>query len=130
MVERGDTDRIKELLGQHRNGLTIDEVSRHLGINRSTASKYLNLLVSTGAATIRKLGPAKLFYLKERIPVYQLLDCTSDGIIIVDGGYLIHYINNAISTLFGIGKESVIGSVALQTPLAPLFDPETQQFMG
>jgi PAS domain-containing protein len=130
MVERGDTDRIKELLGQHRNGLTIDEVSRHLGINRSTASKYLNLLVSSGAATIRKLGPAKLFYLKERVPVNQLLNCTYDGIIIVDGKYGIHYINDVISTLFGIGKESVIGSVALQTPLAPLFDPETQQFMG
>lgn len=130
MVERGDTDRIRQLLGQHRNGLTIDEVSRHLGINRSTASKYLNLLVSSGAATIRKLGPAKLFYLKERVPVYQLLNCISDGVIIVDSGYIIHYINDVIYTLFGTGKEAIIGSVAFQTPLAPLFDPETQHIMG
>jgi len=130
MVERGDTDRIRQLLGQHRNGLTIDEVSRHLGINRSTASKYLNLLVSSGAATIRKLGPAKLFYLKERVPIHQLLNCTFDGVVIVDGGFGIHYINDVISTIFGIGKETIIGSVAFQTPLAPLFDHETQQIMG
>jgi PAS domain-containing protein len=130
MVERGDTDRIRQLLGQHRNGLTIDEVSRHLGINRSTASKYLNLLVSSGAATIRQLGPAKLFYLKERVPVHQLLNCIYDGVVIVDSEYVIHYINDVISTFFGIGKEAIIGSVASQTPLAPLFDHETQQIMG
>jgi len=48
MNKKEDVDRIRQLLEQYKNGLTIDEVSKHLGINRSTASKYLNMLVSTG----------------------------------------------------------------------------------
>jgi len=127
MIQRGDTERIRQLLEQYKNGLTIDEVARHLGINRSTASKYLNLLVSTGVATIRKLGPAKLFYLKERVPIHQILDCVPEGIVIVDGAFFIQHINGILSSFFGIDGGSVIGSVVFDTSLSPLFDTETMQ---
>jgi len=127
MAERGDVDRIRQLLGEHRNGLTIDEVSRHLGINRSTASKYLNALVSSGTATIRKLGPAKLFYIRELVPLHQLLNFTSDGIVIVDSGFEIHFANNPILSLFNLDERSLIGSVIFNTPLSALWDEEVKR---
>ncbi len=125
MVETGDIEKIRELLVQHKQGLTIDEVSRHLGINRSTASKYLNSLVFSGAATIRRLGPAKLFYLREVVPLDQLLDHATDGVVVVDPEYTIHYINDTIARLFHCQADNVIGVQVHDTPLYPLFTPET-----
>lgn len=125
MVETGDIERIRELLGEHKQGLTIDEVSRFLGINRSTASKYLNSLVYSGAATIRRLGPAKLFYLKEVIPLDQLLDHATEGVAVVDQGYAIQYINNTLARIFHCNRDQVIGFQVHDTPLHLLFTPET-----
>jgi len=125
MNKKEDVDRIRQLLEQYKNGLTIDEVSKHLGINRSTASKYLNMLVSTGVATIRKLGPAKLFYLRERVPIYDLLDCLPEGIAIVDSSFCVRHVNETLASLFGIDGNSLIGSVVFETPLSSLFDSET-----
>ena len=125
MVDKGDIERIRELLGQHKQGLTIDEVARYLGINRSTASKYLNSLVFSGAATIRRLGPAKLFYLREVVPLDQLLDHASDGFIVIDSAYVVHYLNRTVCHVFGCQPDDVIGLHVHDTPLYPLFSPET-----
>ncbi|MDI9632904.1 MAG: helix-turn-helix domain-containing protein [Methanolinea sp.] len=130
MAERGDIDQIRELLARHRKGLTIDEVSRELGINRSTASKYLNLLVSSGSATIRKLGPAKLFYLQERVPVHNLMDLVDEGIVIVNESLAIHYLNGRLASLLGVERDAYLGENATHTPLAPLFDRDTLRSIG
>ncbi|HOT03419.1 MAG TPA: helix-turn-helix domain-containing protein [Methanolinea sp.] len=127
MAERGEIDRIRELLQQHPKGLTIEEVAQELGINRSTASKYLNSLVISGAATIRKLGPAKLFYLRELIPLHQLFNCTRDCLVVIDSDLVIHEINENALKFFKTRTDQVKGFNALHTPVAPLFDQETCQ---
>lgn len=129
MAERGEIDRIRELLQQHPKGLTIEEVAQELGINRSTASKYLNSLVISGAATIRKLGPAKLFYLRELIPLHQLLNCTSDCLVAIDSDLIIQKINDNALTFFNASPDQVKGHNALHTPVAPLFDQEMCQIL-
>ncbi|OPX73830.1 MAG: Histidine kinase-, DNA gyrase B-, and HSP90-like ATPase [Methanoregulaceae archaeon PtaU1.Bin059] len=127
MAERGEIDRIRELLQQHPKGLTIEEVAQELGINRSTASKYLNSLVISGAATIRKLGPAKLFYLRELLPLHQLLNCTRDCLVVTDSDLVIQEINENALKFFKALPDQVKGYHALHTPVAPLFDQETCQ---
>lgn len=129
MADRGDIDRIRELLLLHPKGLTIEEVAQELGINRSTASKYLNSLVFSGAATIRKLGPAKLFYLREHLPLKHLINCTNDCILILDSDMVIQEINENALLLFDTAPEKIMGFQALHTPLAPLFDEDTCQLL-
>lgn len=130
MADRGDTDRIRELLKEHQKGLTIEEVSSSLSINRSTASKYLNSLVMSGSATIRKLGPAKLFYLRECLPLHQLLDCTFDGVIVLDPDLVVQEVNANTLEFFGVQAEEVKGLRVMETPLRPVFDNDTMQVIN
>lgn len=130
MADRGDSDRIRELLKEHQKGLTIEEVSSNLNINRSTASKYLNSLVMSGSATIRKLGPAKLFYLRECLPLHQLLDCTFDGVIILDPDFVVQDVNSTALEFFGVQAEEVKGLRVMETPLRPVFDNDTMQVLN
>jgi len=125
MADRGDIDRIRELLQQHEKGLTIEEVASNLDINRSTASKYLNSLVFSGSATIRKLGPAKLFYLRECLPLQQLLDCTFDGVVVLDTDLVLQEINSNALIFFSTQLEEVKGKNVINSPLQPLFDEDT-----
>ncbi len=56
---------IVKLLSRKPYGLTIEEVSKQLKINRSTASKYLFALQSERTIVVRDIGKAKLHYLKK-----------------------------------------------------------------
>jgi len=55
-------DRILLLLGRNSYGLTIEDVSNRLSINRSTASKYLFALEAKKKIVVRAVGKAKLHY--------------------------------------------------------------------
>ena len=53
---------ILRLLEERNYGLTIQEVSNSLEINRSTASKYLAMLEYGNKLIVRRVGKAKLHY--------------------------------------------------------------------
>lgn len=57
-------ERIIELLRGHAEGLSIMSISKHMGITRQTASRYVLALISEGVVKIRKVGPAKLCHLR------------------------------------------------------------------
>ena len=59
-------DRIISLIYKKNYGLTIEEVSNDLNINRATASKYLAVLESRHKILVRELGKAKLHYPRTR----------------------------------------------------------------
>jgi len=52
------------VLKKKPEGLTVEDVSRLTGVNRVTISKYLYGLVVEGRVKQRKVGAAKLNYLK------------------------------------------------------------------
>ena len=58
--------RIVGLLHDHPQGLTILSISKHIGMTRQTASRYVLALISEGIVKVRKVGPAKLCYLRKR----------------------------------------------------------------
>ncbi len=60
------SEKILKILVKHGYGLTIEEVSNFLKINRSTASKYLAILEAKERVLIREVGKAKLHYIKSR----------------------------------------------------------------
>ena len=57
---------INRLISSKPFGLTIEEISRELRINRATASKYLLVLEAQSKILVRELGKAKLHYPKTR----------------------------------------------------------------
>ncbi|NIM46958.1 MAG: winged helix-turn-helix transcriptional regulator [Candidatus Aenigmarchaeota archaeon] len=67
MEENNFRERIIENLKEHPEGLTILNIAENTGINRITVSKYIFGMVSGGLIFQRKVGPAKLCYLKRNI---------------------------------------------------------------
>jgi len=66
MVENNFRKRIIKNLKRHPEGLTILSIAENTGINRITVSKYVFGLLSEGLVFQRRVGPAKLCYLKMR----------------------------------------------------------------
>ena len=57
---------IMDLLKKKTYGLTIEDVSQILDINKATASKYLFALEAERVIVARPVGKAKLHYLKSK----------------------------------------------------------------
>jgi response regulator of citrate/malate metabolism len=66
MTENNFKERIIENLKKHPEGLTILGIADSTGINRLTVSKYILVMVSEDLIHQRKIGNAKLCYLKVR----------------------------------------------------------------
>ena len=57
--------RILDYLKKHPEGITILNLADALGVHRHTATKYVYSLEGKGLLRIRKIGFAKLCYLKK-----------------------------------------------------------------
>jgi response regulator of citrate/malate metabolism len=67
MQNNGIKGDILNLLAEKNYGLTIEEISSFLEINRSTASKYLAVMGAEGTVLVREVGKAKLHYPKNGV---------------------------------------------------------------
>jgi predicted transcriptional regulator len=65
MIENNVRERIIKILKEHPEGLTIMNISNIAGMNRLTISKYVYGLITENLILQRKIGPAKICYLKE-----------------------------------------------------------------
>lgn len=63
--EEKSIEKIVNLLKKHPDGLTIIEISRKLNMNRITVSKYIMLLIGEKKVRIRRVGNAKLIFLRK-----------------------------------------------------------------
>jgi predicted transcriptional regulator len=64
LVQNNFRDRIIKILIKHPEGLATTEIARILGSHRHTITKYIYQLVGEGVIYQRKVGTAKLCYLK------------------------------------------------------------------
>lgn len=124
MVHEKETKRILDLLGQNPGGLTIEQVSRQLTINRTTAAKYLNFLIASGQIRKRNLGPAKIFTLAPHIPMTHFLNLWQDGIIILNTELVVQQINDPLITLLSLDRDAVIGERIDKSPLSAFIDAQ------
>ncbi|MCK9593706.1 MAG: PAS domain S-box protein [Methanoregula sp.] len=118
MERESELERIKELLKISPKGLSIEEVSKKLILNRATAAKYLNSLVMSGQADMRSLGPAKLFYLTHRLTLPNLLSLATDLILILDNDLFIQEANDQFLSCFHVSKADLKGKKIEHSPLA------------
>ena len=121
MVKDSELVRIREELERNPKGMTIEDVSQKLSMNRATAAKYLNLLVISGQADMRALGPAKIFSISQRVPLSQMLSVWTDLILILDADLFIQQVNDALLSYFHLERDQLMGVQLTHSPLAPYF---------
>lgn len=84
---------IKERLKVNPRGMTVTEISKAIKINRNSVAKYLEILLISGHVEMKAVGPAKLFFLSQRVPISALLDFSSDYILVLDRDLKIVQVN-------------------------------------
>ncbi|NMB78306.1 MAG: PAS domain S-box protein [Methanomicrobiales archaeon] len=129
MVREEEIKRIVDLLGQNPSGLTIEQVSRQLSINRTTAAKYLNFMIASGQVKKRNVGPAKIFTLAPRIPMSHFLNLWQDGIVVLSNDLEVQQINDPLLSVLGLTRDGMIGEPVDKSPLAPYVDKSALELL-
>ncbi len=107
-ISRETFARIREALKANPRGMNVTEVSRELGMNRLTAAKYLDMLVVSGQADVRKFGPSKVYYPSSRLPVSAMLSLSSDFVVILDSRLRVINANDGFLEFFGISRDDIL----------------------
>ena len=101
--------RIKELLKANPRGMTITDISDRIGINRNSVARYMDVLTISGQTEMRQFGPAKVFYLSQRVPLSDFLSFSSDYILIIDNEMKILQISENLLKLVKTEREAILG---------------------
>ena len=100
-------------------GSTIEEIAKKLPLNRTSTAKYLNTLLISGQAEMRTFGRAKVFTLSQRVPFSQMLNFSSDLLLVLDQNLIIHQVNEPFIRLFGLSREKLIGQPLTRSSFLP-----------
>jgi PAS domain S-box-containing protein len=114
-----ELSRIRTILSNNPKGSTIEEIAKKLPLNRTSTAKYLNTLLISGQAEMRTFGRAKVFTLSQRVPFSQMLNLSSDLLLVLDQNLIINQVNEPFIQLFGLSRESLIGLPVNRSPFAP-----------
>jgi PAS domain S-box-containing protein len=132
ILDQEKMERIKALLKTHPRGLSITNLASITGMNRNLIAKYLDMLVISGQVEIQQYGPAKVFFLSQRIPVSAMIEITSDLVMVLDQDRKIIHVNKPFTQFLALKREDLIGktigevghpflsSIPLPEPAAPL----------
>ena len=114
-----EINRIRTILMDNPKGSTIEEIAKKLPLNRTSTAKYLNTLLISGQAELRTFGRAKVFTLSQRVPFSQMLNLSSDLLLVLDQNLIIHQVNEPFIRLFGLSRETLIGQPITRSPFMP-----------
>jgi PAS domain S-box-containing protein len=101
--------RIKKLLTENQQGITISDIALVLNMSRNTVGKYLELMYVSGIVDVRAIGKAKSYYLSPRVPVTQIFNYLKDAIIQTDDRYRIVHVNLTALDLLGSDEDNLTG---------------------
>ncbi|MHA1907280.1 MAG: PAS domain-containing protein [Candidatus Thorarchaeota archaeon] len=99
---------IRDVLKLNPRGMTIIDISTEVGINRNTTAKHLDVLLASGQVEVQIIGPAKVYFIAERVPLSSLMNSTSDGIIVLDGNLTVVQVNDSALELLGIERSNLV----------------------
>ncbi|HWQ63919.1 MAG TPA: PAS domain S-box protein [Methanospirillum sp.] len=100
--------RVKELLRQQHQGMTITDIAEKLGKNKHSVGRYLDILHASGHVDLRTFGMAKVYTLSSRVPLSALLSYTTDLVMVVDKNLRVLQVNDPFLSLIGIDKDQVL----------------------
>jgi len=111
-----EISRIRTILMDNPKGSTIEEIAKKLPLNRTSTAKYLNTLLISGQAEMRTFGRAKVFTLSQRVPFSQMLNLSSDLLLVLDQNLSIHQANEPFIKLFGLSRETLVDQPITRSP--------------
>jgi PAS domain S-box-containing protein len=117
--QEDEISRIRTLLMDNPKGSTIEDIAKKLPLNRTSTAKYLNTLLISGQAEMRTFGRAKVFTLSQRVPFSQILNLSSDLLLVLDQNLIIHQVNEPFIRVFGLSREALIGMPVSRSPFKP-----------
>jgi len=100
---------IKKVLKENPKGMTVTDISRKIKVNRNSVAKYLDIMRISGIVEMITFGPAKVFFPAKRVPLKNLLNFTSDYILVFDTDYKITMINDTFLGFINAEREELIG---------------------
>ena len=103
--------------------MTVTEISKKIDLNRNSVAKYLEVLLISGHVEMRTYGPAKVFFLSQRVPMSALIDFSSDYILILDRDLKIIQANENFQKLANL-EENIIGKKLENVSLSTCDTPE------
>jgi PAS domain S-box-containing protein len=101
--------KIKQILKWRPRGMTISDLSSQMKLNRNLVAKYLEILLISGQVEMQEIGPAKVYFLTQRVPISSILEFSSDLVIVVDTEGKILQVNEHVPALLEIKREALTG---------------------
>lgn len=99
---------ILALLKNNPRGLSIKEVSELIHVNRNTVSGALNVLQVSGQVEVREIGPARVYYLSNKVPISSILNISDDCIAVVNSNGNIVQINDSCIEIIGLSRAELL----------------------
>jgi len=125
-----ERSRFIEILREHPRGLTIEEISQLLPLNRNATSKYLNRMLISGQVEMKTFGPAKVFFVSKRLPVSELLNLSSDLIMVLDHEMFVRHVNDRLLDVFVVRRSDLIVRHLDHTPFGACISPVFRQMIS
>ena len=99
--------KINDLLANNPKGLTVNEISEGLGVNRNTVAKYLEVMLALGEVEMKQYGPAKVWFYSPGISLNTLMDYSTSMIAVLDSSLHIKQINSTFLAFLGMEEDEV-----------------------
>ena len=99
---------VKELLRANPRGMTVTDISREININRNSVAKYLDVLLISGQVDMKRMGPAKAYFLSDRVPISAMLNFSSDCIMVFNNHLEMMQVNDVFLDLMRVERDDVI----------------------
>jgi len=119
-----ELSKIKEILKVNPLGLTVTDLSKRININRNSVAKYLDVLNISGQVEMRSIGPAKVYYPSQRVPLSALLNYSSDHIVVYNRDLVVVQANDNFLGLVNSSREEIINSPMEDAPPLISQNPE------
>mgnify|MGYP001377389539 CR=1 FL=1 len=100
--------RIKELLAEHPQGMSITEIAAQVKVNRNSVAKYMDILQIQGAVDGRKMGTSKVYYLSARMPAPSVKKVCTRPLLILDKDSLVTDTNKAFTDILGTTSDRIL----------------------
>ena len=100
---------VKEILRANPRGMTVTDISREININRNSVAKYLDVLLISGQVDMKRMGPAKAYFLSDRVPISAMLNFSSDCIMVLNSHLEMVQVNDIFLDLINVERDDVVG---------------------
>jgi PAS domain S-box-containing protein len=120
---------VRALLKNNPKGMSVSDIAAGLGMNRNSAAKYLDILSVGGQIEMRAFGPAKVYFLSQRVPLGAILNYTAEYILIIDQHYRILQVNDRFLEFLHMDRADLLGASIDAVRLPIVSAPEVRNRM-